>query len=641
VVSPTSQSLIDQWTKDEANKLGTAFGKFDLFAPIKKYWNKFTAWWGATITPFFHSLGKVFGGIDLGGFSGQFNKVIGALQGPFNWLSRQVRLLAKLFGPDVRRALHGLVSGFQELWKQVEPQVAAFGDLIAPLWSLIKHLWVVAKPILEVLAIFFVARMKMIASIISHLIKPAFHLLATVISGTLQVVRGVVGFIIHFLNLVIDAVRLLFYIFTGQWGKAFGVLKAIITRDLGGLAKDIWNIIDGLWRVIEGIFSSAVQAVWGIIQGFVGAIVGFFQWLYNELVGHSIIPDMINAIITWFTSLPGKILAALAGLGKDLLALATAAMHALWDGFKTVWAKVKTWVDGIPGKIHDGLSSLKDKLGTLAHNAWTALWDRSKAVWSDVKTWVGSLPQKAHDALDGIIGKLGNLGHDAISALWNKAKDLWDGTKGVAAWLGGLPGKIAGFFTGIGRKMAGKFSGMFDGIKDAFRGALNWVIREWNSMHFTIGGWGIDKGPIHIHVPEITVGLPHIPELARGGVTHGPALVGEGNQRYPEYVIPTDPAFRNEALRLYGNLAASLGMDNALLGGLTGGALKSLPAATLGGMIGQASRRGTATATDLRPTTVNEHNEYHFHGNLEFPNITDGSDAEEFLKNLESLAGGK
>ena len=624
--------LIDQFTKNESQKLGQMFSKFDLFAPIRKYWGKFVGWWDSTVVPLFHAVGKLVGGINLGGFGDKAGKVIHSLSGPFGWIERQVKLLAKLFGPDVKRALHGLVDGFKDLWKQVAPQVKAFGQLISPLWQLIKSLWVIAKPILLVFAAFFVGRLKMITVVISSVIRPAFHLLATVISGTLQVVRGVVGFIIHFLNLVIDSVKLLFYIFTGQWGKAFSVLKTIITRDLGGLIKDIWNMIDGLWRIIEGIFSSAVQAVWGIIKGFVEGIIGFFTWLWDELVGHSIIPDMINAIISWFESLPGKVLNGLASLGSDLIKLASKAMHMLWDGFKNVWSAVWNWIKGLPGKIWDGLVALHDLLHNLAHNAFTALWNAAKGVWNSVWGWIKGLPQSAWNALSNIVDKLGSLGHDAISTLWDKAKSIWTS---VSGWFSGLPGKIAGFFSNIGSKMAHKFAGMFDGVKDAFKTALNWVIDEWDKMHFKIGGWKV--GPVTL--PTITVGLPHIPELARGGKTSGPALVGEGRAAFPEYVIPTDPAFRSRAMSLLLALAHDLGTDAALLAGLTGGSLKSVPALASGGVIGQARTRATPAPTSLRSATYNEHNEYHFHGNLEFPNITSGDDAEEFLSNLESLAG--
>lgn len=46
---------------------------------------------------------------------------------------------------------------------------------------------------------------------------------------------------------------------------------------------------------------------------------------------------------------------------------------------------------------------------------------------------------------------------------------------------------------------------------------------------------------------------------ARGGVTNGPmAIVGEGRPQYPEYVVPTDPQYRDRALGLFASLGGHL-----------------------------------------------------------------------------------
>jgi cell wall-associated NlpC family hydrolase len=57
----------------------------------------------------------------------------------------------------------------------------------------------------------------------------------------------------------------------------------------------------------------------------------------------------------------------------------------------------------------------------------------------------------------------------------------------------------------------------------------------------------------------VAVGLtPGVGGHATGGITSGPALVGEGNPLYPEYVIPTDPAHRANAVSLTHQLMSVL-----------------------------------------------------------------------------------
>ena len=43
----------------------------------------------------------------------------------------------------------------------------------------------------------------------------------------------------------------------------------------------------------------------------------------------------------------------------------------------------------------------------------------------------------------------------------------------------------------------------------------------------------------------------------------------------------------------------------------------------------------------LQPSSYNDNRTYHFHGDLSFPNIRSGEDAEDFIRNLEDMSGGR
>jgi hypothetical protein len=59
---------------------------------------------------------------------------------------------------------------------------------------------------------------------------------------------------------------------------------------------------------------------------------------------------------------------------------------------------------------------------------------------------------------------------------------------------------------------------MFDGIWQAFRGAINSIIRGWNSLTFSMPS--IDLGPLG-KVGGFTIGTPNIPYLHSGGIVPG------------------------------------------------------------------------------------------------------------------------
>lgn len=79
-------------------------------------------------------------------------------------------------------------------------------------------------------------------------------------------------------------------------------------------------------------------------------------------------------------------------------------------------------------------------------------------------------------------------------------------------------GKIVGFAKSLPGRMTRAFSGMWDGLKNTFKGAINWIIKKWNSFQLSIGPIKIPAAP---DIPKISVNTPNIPMLAQGGQVHG------------------------------------------------------------------------------------------------------------------------
>ena len=141
-----------------------------------------------------------------------------------------------------------------------------------------------------------------------------------------------------------------------------------------------------------------------------------------------------------------------------------------------------------------------------------------RAVWGAIKgafDWVKSHWPLLLAILTGPIG----LAVLFITRHWDQ----------IVSVVTALPGRI--------RKAA---SGMWDGIKDAFKAAINWIIRGWNKLHFKMPS-------IDTHIPGVgkvggfDLGLPQIPQLAKGGIVKarpGGTLVNVGEGGRDEAVVP-------------------------------------------------------------------------------------------------------
>jgi hypothetical protein len=116
--------------------------------------------------------------------------------------------------------------------------------------------------------------------------------------------------------------------------------------------------------------------------------------------------------------------------------------------------------------------------------------------------------------------------HEKIMQVWGWVKANWPLILAILTGPVGLAvlyivrhfDSIVGFFKGIGGRIAAVSVGMFDGIRDAFKSALNWIIRAWDRLHFKLPSFSFAGHK----VGGFTLSAGHIPQLATGGiVAHG------------------------------------------------------------------------------------------------------------------------
>lgn len=134
---------------------------------------------------------------------------------------------------------------------------------------------------------------------------------------------------------------------------------------------------------------------------------------------------------------------------------------------------------------------------------WQAVWGFLKAVGA----WFA--------------GPFANFFVNAWNTIVGAFKSAWNWINAVAtAIVRDLLGKfnsIVSFVTGLPGRIASAARGLFDGFKNAFKGALNWIIGKWNSLHFSIPGFDA----FGFHVGGFSVGVPHIPYFHTGGIVSG------------------------------------------------------------------------------------------------------------------------
>lgn len=306
------------------------------------------------------------------------------------------------------------------------------------------------------------------------------------------------------------------------------------------------------------------------IKEFIDKVIGYFKDLYNRLVGNSIIPDMVNAILDWFRKmwdnikdfvrngitavvdffkeLPRKLLDALSELATKVVdfVMEYHPLAIIWRLISENWEAIKTWFTELPGKILDALKDLGTKVFDFIdkYHPVSILMRLIRDNWDEIKAWFKALPGRIVDALKELATRVRDFIRDnsPILILFRFIQEKWPEVKN---WLTEKINGIADFFTGLPEKIRNKVSGMWDGLKDAFRNAINWIIDKWNNFKITIGGFTLPSWLGGKEVPKFTLETPNIPRLAIGGIvpaTRGGtlAMIGEGGRA--ERVEPLDPS---------------------------------------------------------------------------------------------------
>jgi TP901 family phage tail tape measure protein len=253
---------------------------------------------------------------------------------------------------------------------QVAPILAQLGatlrDQLMPAWGNLTAAFDVAKPLLIVIAGIvggvLAAAFGLAISIIAGLAGALGGLLSAVIAvvgGIIQILAGWVQFVIGLFQFLLGFIVGLF---TGDWSGMEAGLKTMQAGVMG-----IWN---GIKTAIVGLVTGLIGAVGGLFNGFVSTIVGFFTHLWEVLVGHSIVPDMVNGIVSWIAQLPGRVGAFILqlittgiALFENLRALAVSKVQALVVMAEAIAARLK---DALTAPIRAAKDIIGGILGNLA-----------------------------------------------------------------------------------------------------------------------------------------------------------------------------------------------------------------------------------------------------------------------------------
>jgi predicted nucleic acid-binding Zn-ribbon protein len=261
-----------------------------------------------------------------------------------------------------------------------------------------------------------------------------------------------------------------------------------IMQDLLPILGPIAMILGGaLLLAIIGV-ADAMKYWFGVIEDVIDVlspvitwIADKFQWLYDKLVGNSIIPDLVNGIIDWFKKLPGKLMEII-GDAKDnvvnkFIAMKDAAIEKVANLITTIVTKVQDFKANITEKFESMKTAVLEKVESLKTNAAEKFENFKETVKTKITNMVTDVMTKLTTFKEEVVTKFQNLKEDAIQKITNLVTET--GTK-----VGEIKGVVTGAFTGAGEwlKQAGRniIAGLLAGLGEK--------LDDLKSLAGTIGG---------------------------------------------------------------------------------------------------------------------------------------------------------
>lgn len=291
------------------------------------------------------------------------NTVLGALTPILPILSDAFQTI----GDALLRLLGPLSTVWSSLARQLAPILMNLAPLVGDLAGLFAStLAQVLPPLADALLALVDAVAPMLpvfGQVQGVLLKMAAGVLMQLLPSVLKLVQASVRLTLAVLPLLPPLAQLIGLVLDLALGVLSVLLPPLIRLTgflVGGLAGALATVIgwvSSLFGWIAGKLGPIVKWLGGVFTTIIGGIVKVFRWFYDVLIGHSILPDIVNYLRNIF--------------GPAFTWLRDNVIRPVWNAIKavitTTWEKgIKPVLDTLRsavGKVADAFSTARDNIG--------------------------------------------------------------------------------------------------------------------------------------------------------------------------------------------------------------------------------------------------------------------------------------
>jgi TP901 family phage tail tape measure protein len=231
-------------------------------------------------------------------------------------------------------------------------------------------------------------------------------------------VVAVIGPVVVGIGMLISAISTIGSVISGAVSAIGAIIGAIAA--IGWPVLVVIGILAALylawrnnWLGIRDFLKPVIDTIVGWISGLVSQIVGFFRWLYDTLLGGSLIPDLVTGMLTWFsnmvtfvTGLWSNLVYSIINFASQILSQILAWLATLYYAFVTSWNTITNTVI----------------------QATTNMWKQASGILNSMKenilSILGSVVSGAYEAGKSLAARFGEGIMSKLRDVYEKVKDF-------------------------------------------------------------------------------------------------------------------------------------------------------------------------------------------------------------------------
>ncbi|MBE1597222.1 hypothetical protein [Streptomyces stelliscabiei] len=351
-------------------------------------------------------------------FAGTLGAVLQAALPLLEALAPVVTELAQKLGPVLASLAEALGEALMPIMDALLPVVEELGDVLI---DVVQAIMPLLKPIGELLAV-VVSALAPVLPVVGDIVT---LLVGALVTGLKPVIAALIPAVGTFGSLIGQLAPMLVPLYAafaplipvlGQMAAALINLAMSVIEPMLPLIVGLAGMMSGVLAGAFNILVPAITTVVGWLTTFankvsevVGWIVDKFEWLYDTLVGHSIIPDLVRDITRWFTSLwtnTKKIFTALKDWVVKTWRDLWASVRDRWNSF---WSGLRGAVSGAWKSLRDSVSNLRTSISSTWSNLWNGARDKVTSIFSTIRSKVDSFKSGMRTAFTSLRDSLGRI----------------------------------------------------------------------------------------------------------------------------------------------------------------------------------------------------------------------------------------